>query len=67
MLLHEPPPILCDPLQVRGAQRLDRVLPDTLGRVIPHNKSSLPVYYSIRYPPDGVTSTEVPQAMAAMA
>jgi len=52
ILLHEPPPGFCDPLQVWGAQRPLYIRRDALRGVILHNKSSLPVYYNIRYRPD---------------
>lgn len=52
VLLHKPPPVLCDPLQVRRVQRPGHILRDALRRVILHNKSGLTVYYNIRYCPD---------------
>ena len=52
ILLHKPPAVLRDPLQVRGTQCPHHVCRNALRGVIFHNKSRLPVYYNIRYRPD---------------
>jgi len=52
ILLHKPPPVLRDPLQVRRIKRPLHILRDALRGVILHNKSGLSIYYNIRYRPD---------------
>ena len=52
ILLHKPPAVLRDPLQVWGTQCPHHVCRNALRGVIFHNKSGLPVYYNIRYRPD---------------